>query len=150
MEPVLRAIAVYAMLIGLIRIAGNRSVDQVTTFDLILLLVIAQAIQQAVIGYDYSVTNAFIIVATIVGVDTGLSVLKRRWPRLGKVLDGVPLVIVEEGRLLHHRMRREGVDVHDILVAGRRTHGLERLDQIKYAVLERSGGITIVPYSKSS
>jgi uncharacterized membrane protein YcaP (DUF421 family) len=61
------------------------------------------------------------------------------------VLDGVPLVIVEDGRPLHDRMQREGVDESDVLAAARQHLGLARMDQIKYAVLERSGGISVVP-----
>jgi uncharacterized membrane protein YcaP (DUF421 family) len=80
-----------------------------------------------------------------VASDIGLALLKERSPLVEKLIDGVPLVIVEDGRLLEGRMRWARVDEDDVLTAARETQGLERLDQIKYAVLERSGGISIIP-----
>jgi uncharacterized membrane protein YcaP (DUF421 family) len=78
-------------------------------------------------------------------LELGFSLLKKWWPALDPLMDSVPLVIVDNGRLVEQRLQRERVDVHDVLAAARERHGLERLDQIKYAVLERSGGISIVP-----
>jgi uncharacterized membrane protein YcaP (DUF421 family) len=72
-------------------------------------------------------------------------VLQRWWPPLGKVFNGVPTVIVEEGRPLRDLMQRARVEEDDVLEAARRLQGLERMEQIKYAVLEKSGGISIIP-----
>jgi Predicted membrane protein len=77
--------------------------------------------------------------------DILLSMWKRRHPLVDKILDGVPLILIENGRLLSDRMKRSRVNEDDILTAARELHGLERLDQVKFAVLERSGGISIVP-----
>ena len=148
MDSILRAFAVYTFLFILFRVAGKRTLSEMTTFDFILLLIISEAIQQALIDDDNSMTNAFLVVLTLVGVNIGLSLIKQRSARLEKLMDGVPVVIVEHGRLLRDRMARARVDEADILHAVRQLQGLERLDQIKYAVLERSGGITIIPLSK--
>lgn len=78
-------------------------------------------------------------------MDIALSLWKQRSPQVEKFLDGVPLVIVEEGRPLKDRMAKARVDEDDVLTAARELQGLERMDQIKYAVLERSGGISIIP-----
>ncbi len=78
-------------------------------------------------------------------MDVGLSVVKARLPAIEPWLDGEPVVLVEDGRLHRDRLARERIDLGDILTAARELHGLERLDQIKHAVLERSGGISIVP-----
>jgi len=145
MDSILRAFAVYAFLFVLFRIAGKRTLSEMTTFDFILLLIISEAIQQAMIDDDNSMTNAFLVVLTLVGINIGLSLLKQRSARLDKLVDGVPVVIVEHGRLLHDRMAKARVDEADILHAARQLQGLERLDQIKYAVLEQSGGISIIP-----
>lgn len=82
---------------------------------------------------------------TLVGIDVALSVLKRRSTRPAQWLEGVPRMIVVHGRPLEDRMARARVDAHGVLVAVRGRHGLERMDQITYAVLERGGGISIVP-----
>lgn len=145
MESVLRAVAVYAILVLLFRITGKRSLAQVTTFDLVLLLVISEAIQNGLVANDDSLTNSVLLVVTLAGIDIGLSVVKYRWPRVEALLDGVSIVLVADGRPVREHMEKERVDREDILHAARQLHGLERLDQIKYAVLERSGGISIIP-----
>lgn len=145
MDSVLRGILVYVVLLILFRIAGKRTLSDVTTFDFVLLLIIAEVTQQALLGQDYSLTNGFLLVVTLLGLDIALSLLKQRSPRVAKVIEGVPLVIVEDGRLLRDRMDRARVDEDDVMYAARELQGLERLEQVKYAVLERNGGISIVP-----
>lgn len=108
-------------------------------------LIIAEATQQPLLGQDYSITNAFLLIITLLGADILMSLIKQWSPQAEKWLDGVSLVIVENGRPLHDRMDKARVDKSDILTAARERLGLERMDQIKYAVLERSGGISIIP-----
>jgi uncharacterized membrane protein YcaP (DUF421 family) len=145
MDTVLRGLSVYVFLLIIFRISGKRSLGQVTSFDFVLLLIIAETTQQALLGDDYSVTNAFLLIGTLVGVDIGLSLLKQRSAKLDRLLEGTPLVIVEDGKPLKDRMDKARVDEEDVLHAGRELQGLERMEQIKYAVLERNGDITVVP-----
>lgn len=145
MDSVLRAVTIYIALMIIMRVAGKRSLAQITTFDFVLLLIIGEATQQALLGQDFSMTNAIIVIVTLVVVDIGLSFIKRQSKTIDKVLDDVPLVIVEDGVALKDRMDKARVDESDVLSAARHLQGLERLDQIRYAVLERSGGISIVP-----
>lgn len=145
MESVLRALVIYVVLLTLFRFAGRRTLSQMTNFDLILLILIGESAQQGLVSEDFSLTNAFLVVTTLIVVDVSLSLLKRTWPIVEKWVDGLPLVIVDEGRLLRDRMARARIAEEDILTAARQSQGLERLDQIKYAVLERSGGISIIP-----
>jgi uncharacterized membrane protein YcaP (DUF421 family) len=145
MDTVLRGIAVYIFLLLIFRIAGKHSLDQITTFDFILLLIISEATQQALLGKDHSVTRALLVIVTLVGLDIGLSLWKQRSPKIASLLEGKPIVIVEHGKPLQERMDKELVDVTDVLASARERQGLERLEQIKYAVLERSGGISIIP-----
>ncbi len=149
MNSVLRAAAVYLFLLLIFRLAGNRSAAQITAFDLILLLVVSESIQEAMITDDYSLTNAFLVVITLVGLDIMMSLWKQRSDKVEKILDGVPILVIEDGKMQHARMKMERVDEGDILSAARAHHGLERLDQIKHAIVEASGGITIVPRSKA-
>lgn len=145
MDSIIRAVVVYAVLLLLFRMAGRRTLAQMTSFDIVLLLIVSEAVQNALIRNDYSLTNAFLIVMTLIGLDIGLSVWKQRSPRLDRWLDGAPTIVVVEGRPLKDRMDRARIDEADILMAARATQGLERMEQIKYAVLEHSGGISIVP-----
>src|SRR5688572_14609271 len=149
MESVIRAAAVYLFLLLIFRLAGQRTLAQITTFDLVLLLIISEAIQQGLIGNDNSMINAALVVLTLAGLNVSLSLLKQRSKTIEKMLEDVPLVLVEEGRILKERMDKVRVDEDDILEAARESHGLVRLDQIRYAVLERSGEISIVPLRKA-
>ena len=145
MDAVLRAAVIYFMLLVLVRLTGKRSLGQMTTFDFVLLLIIAEATQQGLLGNDFSLTNAFLVVLTLVGIDTGLSLLERRSGAVDKLVNGVPLVIVEDGEPIEDRMNKARVSADDVLEMAREQQGVERMEQIKYAVLERSGGISVIP-----
>jgi len=149
-DSVIRAVVIYGVLLVVFRVTGKRSLGQLTTFDFVLLLIISEAIQNALVGESYSLTNAVVLVLAIVGIDLGLSVVKARSVTMQKFIEGVPVILVDEGRPLQDRMRKERVDEEDILTAARERHGLERMDQVKYAVLERSGGISIVPWDRAA
>jgi len=145
MESVLRPIVIYLFLLVIFRLAGRRSLSEITTFDFVLLLIIGESTQQALLGDDFSVINAFLVIATLVAIDIALGLFKGRFPGLKKIVEGTSMVLVEEGRPLLRRMRRSRVELDDIMRAARESHGLERLEDIKFAILEISGGISIVP-----
>jgi uncharacterized membrane protein YcaP (DUF421 family) len=136
---------VYLFLLLVMRITGKRSRSQVTMFDFVLLLIIAETTQQALLGDDFSVTNCFLLVLTLMALDKVLVLLKQRSKRIAVWSEGLPLILVEHGEVHQDRLDESQVDVGDILAAARELQGLERLEQIKYAVLERHGGITVVP-----
>jgi len=145
MDTVLRSVAVYLFVLVVFRISGKRSLSQITTFDFILLLIISEATQQALLGNDYSIINALVVIASLIVLDVAFSWIEGRWPGFGRVMGSLPVVIVEHGRLLGDRAKQEGITLSEILAAGREHHGLERLEQFKYAILERHGGISVVP-----
>ena len=145
MDSVVRAAVVYLVLLVLFRLVGKRSLAETGAFDFVLLLIISEAIQQALIDGDNSMTNAFLIVLTLLGLNVAFSLLKQRWETFERLVDDVPLVILADGRPLKELMDKARVDEKDVLQAARQQEGLERLDQIKYAVLERNGGISVVP-----
>ena len=145
MDSVVRAAAVYLVLLLLFRIVGKRSLGETGAFDFVLLLIIAEATQQAMIDDDNSMTNAFLIIVTLLALNIGFSLLKQRSPLVDRLIDDVPVLIVVDGNPIKDRMDRARVDERDILQAARETQGLARLDQIQYAVLERDGAISVVP-----
>ena len=149
MDSVIRAAVVYFMLLVVFRLAGNRSIGQITAFDFVLLLIISEAIQEAMITTDYSITNAFLVVVTLVGLDIMMSLWKQRSKKVERLLDGVPVLLIENGKMNEHIMNKERVDEGDILAAAREYQGLERIDQIKFAVVEANGTISIVPKRQS-
>ena len=149
MDSVSRALIVYMILLLVFRLLGRRTLAQMTSFDFVLMMVIGESTQNALLGDDYSVSNGVLVIVTLVGMDVLLSLVKREWPRVDHWLDGLPLVVVDNGRPLSHLMRKASIDEEDILSAARERQGLERMDQIKYAVLEASGGISIIPKQAS-
>ena len=148
MSSVIRAACVYAFLLIIFRIAGKRTLAQITTFDLVLTLIISEAIQQALVDSDNSLTNAMLLVITLVGLDLGLSILKQRSDRIDRFVEGMPVIVVENGTLHQERLDEERVSEAEVLGAAREAHGLARMEQIKYAIVEQNGRITIVPKGK--
>jgi len=143
LEQILRTIAIYAFLMIVFRISGKRTLKDITIFDFVLLLAISEGVQQALTSDDYSTINAWVIIATFLSLDIGMSLLKRRFRWLDRMLDGEPLIIVRDGIPLEDRMVKERIGIDEVLEAARQA-GLERLAQIKYAVLERNGSISII------
>jgi uncharacterized membrane protein YcaP (DUF421 family) len=97
------------------------------------------------IGDDFSLTNAIVLIATLTGIDQLLSRLREKSQRFEDLMEGVPLILVDNGKPLEDRMKKVRVDREDVLEAARKIHGLERMEQIKYAVLEKTGEISIIP-----
>ncbi|MEJ7810256.1 MAG: YetF domain-containing protein [Gemmatimonadaceae bacterium] len=148
MDSVFGAATVYIALLLLFRISGKRTVGDISTFDFVLLLIISESVQQAMVGRDQSMTHGLLLVTTLIGLDVALSLWRRRKGGLARWLESPPLVVVENGRPLAERMWKTRVDESDILAAARERQGLERMDQIKYAVVESSGKISIIPWER--
>lgn len=145
MDSVLRAAAMYVALMVLFKIAGRRSLAELTTFDFILLMIIGEATQQALLGDDFSLTNSMLVIVTLIAIDVGLSLLKQRSEWVSRLIDGEPTIIVENGKLLQRRMRLARLVEADVMEAARSSQGIETLDDIKFAIIERNGKISIIP-----
>jgi uncharacterized membrane protein YcaP (DUF421 family) len=150
MDALLRSLAVYAFLLVVFRATGKRTLAQITMFDFVLLLIVSEATQQALLGDDFSVVNGCLVVLTLLMADRGLDVLTHRSPHLDRWLNDAPLVLIDDGRVLHDRLDRARVGADDILEQARQTQGLERLEQIRYAVLERNGAVSVIPYGEGT
>src|SRR5690606_13189636 len=145
MDSLLRSLAIFAFLLIMLRLAGQRTLSEMTSFDFVLLMLLSETAQQAMLDMDFSLTNSLLLIAALIGVSVLLSIVKFKFPRIEKWLDGTALIVVENGQPLRDRMRKARVDEEDIMEAARELQGLERIEQIKYAVLERGGNITIIP-----
>ena len=146
MDSVLRAAAIYLLLLVLFKIAGRRSLAELTTFDLVLLMVIGEATQQALLGEDFSLTNAILVIVTLIAIDIGFSLVKQRSRWFARLLDGGPTIVVEHGRVLVERLKQARLDESDILEAARSAQGIVKIEQIKFAILERNGKISVIPF----
>lgn len=150
MNAVVGAVTIYAILLLLFRMTGKRTLSQVTTFDFIVLLVVGEATAQALLGEDFSIIQATLVIATLLGIDRLSDYLGWRLPSFRRATESVPVILVEDGKVLKNVLAKEHLDETDVLSAARESQGLERLDQIKWAVLETSGGISIVPKANAS
>lgn len=145
MEIVVRAAAMYLLLLLIFRLAGKRTLSEADTFDFLMLLIISETTQQAMVRDDKSFTAAFILIITLVSLTILLSYVKHWSPAMSSAVDDEPFVVLANGKLLEKRCDKLRIDEADILEAARENLGLERLEQIKYAVVERNGSISIIP-----
>ena len=145
MDSVLRAAAMYVALMILFKIAGRRSLAELTTFDFVLLMIIGEATQQALLGDDFSLTNSIVVIVTLIAADVGLSLLKRRSSIVSRLIDGEPIILVENGKVLHERLRHARLIEADLMEAARSSQGIETVEEIKFAILERNGKISVIP-----
>ena len=148
MDTVIKTAIVYVFLLVLMRLAGRRTLGKINTFDLILVLIIGGTTQRALLGQDYSVTNALLVVTTLIVMDVAFSLIERDSPIFSRIVNGSPLIVVQDGRLLPGRLRKARLTADEILAAARRIHGLDRLEDIKFAILEASGDISIIPAAR--
>ncbi|MCU6173196.1 DUF421 domain-containing protein [Citrobacter cronae] len=145
MEMVFRALAIYLILLVVFKIAGRRALLQMTSFDLILLLIISEATQQALLGNDFSITGAMITIVTLVTIDILFGFIKKKVGVAESVLDGSPVILLDHGIPLLDKMKKVDVSLDDILVAARQNQGITESSKIKYAILERNGHISVIP-----
>lgn len=149
MDSVLRGLAIFVVLLLVFRISGKRTLHETTTFDFVLILIISETVQQAMIDNDNSVTNAFILIVTLVGVNVVFSLLKQRYKWFAKITEGTPVVVIEGGHIHHDRMAKERIDEDDVLNSARERHGLRGMDEVESAVLERDGSISVIPRDRA-
>ena len=145
MELILRTAAIYLFLTVLFRLLGKRSLAELSALDFILFLIISESIQNALVDEDKSVVMGLTVILTFLMLDLGLSTLKRKYPAFEKLAEGVPLLLVDQGKVIEENTIRSRITDSDILQIARQTGGIERMSQIKYAVLETSGTISIIP-----
>ena len=143
-EIIFRSTAVYlAVLVG-VRLVGRRSLGQRTAVDFVLILIVANAVQNAMIGSDTSLIGGLIAAATLFAFDRLLGNYLRghKWAR--SLLEGSPVVLINHGQLIEANLRKEGLSRDDLTVI-LEEHGIEHLGQVKLAILEMDGSLSIVP-----
>jgi len=143
MDLVLRTIVIFLFILLLTRVMGRRELGQLEPFDLIILVVIGDLVQQGVTQDDYSVTGAILVVTTLGLMTVLTSYLNFRLPRLRPVLDGEPIVLDEEGRPIERNMRRERITPEELRAAAR-LQQISSIDDVRFAVLETNGEISFI------
>jgi uncharacterized membrane protein YcaP (DUF421 family) len=144
MDIVLRAAFAFAFILLLTRIVGRRELGSLQPFDLIMLIVLGDLVQQGVTQSDYSVTGLVLAGGTIALMQVAASYLSYRFRKVRPVLDGEPIVVVEDGRVLERNIKRERITPEEIAVQAR-LNQIDSLDKVRWAVLETSGQISFIP-----
>jgi uncharacterized membrane protein YcaP (DUF421 family) len=143
MDTILRATAGYFILLLVVRVLARRAGSQMTLFEFVLVFLIGGVIILATVGPDRSVTNCTCAVIAVASLHRFVSWAKSRSPRIGAIVDGTPIVIVQGGEWREDVLKGMGVRREDV-VAAARMHGIDSSSNIQYAVLERNGGITVM------
>ena len=148
MDLALRSVVVFFFIFVLMRIVGRRELSSLEPFDLILLVVLGDSVQQSLTQDDYSLTGAFIVISTIAVLQVSMSYLNFRVPRLRPLLDGEPIVIVQDGKVIEGNARRERLTLDDIAEAAR-LQQIASLEDVQWAVLETNGELTFIEKQKN-
>ncbi len=144
-----RTLVVYAVLLVGLRLAGKRELGQMTTFDLVVILVISNAVQNAMVGQNTSLTGGLVAAITLLAVNAVVGSLALRFPAIRLGLRGQPALLAYEGELIREHLRREGVDEGEVMQA-LREHGVEDLASVKMVVLEVDGTMSVIPADAAS
>lgn len=148
METVVRVLVVYLFILAGLRVIGKREFSQLSPFELVTLLLIPEIVSQALTREDYSMTNALVGVSTLFCLVFATSVIAQRSTKMEKVIDGTPSVLVHHGRFIEKALNQERVTPGEVMEQARMA-GIERPDQIRWAILETDGRISIVPEDQS-
>ena len=140
----LRTAAVYLVILIGLRLAGKREIGQMTVFDLVVLLLLANAVQNAMVGPDTSLVGGILAAIVLLVLNAVVARLRLHWPRLRRLVEGTPTLLVLHGEVIPEHLRREGVD-QETLETALREHGVAKLSDVEMAVLEIDGSISVVP-----
>jgi uncharacterized membrane protein YcaP (DUF421 family) len=148
METVLRVVLIYIFLMFALRLMGKREFGEMAPFDFVVLLLIPEMFSQAMVREDFSLTNALIAVSTLLTLVFATSVLNYRSRKFGRVVAGEPTVLVRHGSFVERTLDRERVAPGEVLDA-MHAAGLHRMDEVRWAILETDGRITVIPWDPS-
>jgi uncharacterized membrane protein YcaP (DUF421 family) len=143
MDIAIRAVALYAFVLVLTRVIGRRELSSLEPFDLVLLIVLGDSIQQGLTQDDYSVTGAVIVISTIAALQVLTSYVGFRVPFLRPVLEGEPIVVVEDGKPIEKNLHRERMTFEELMAEARQQQ-IASLDEVQWAVIETSGNISFI------
>jgi uncharacterized membrane protein YcaP (DUF421 family) len=143
LQIVLRTAAIYLVILLGLRAAGKREIGQMTVFDLVVLLLIANAVQNAMVGPDVSLTGGILAAIVLLVLNAIVAQLRLRWPWLRKLVEGSPTVLVLHGEIISKNLHREGID-QVALEAALREHGVGDVKDVEMAVMEVDGSISVI------
>jgi uncharacterized membrane protein YcaP (DUF421 family) len=148
MDLVIRAAVGFLFVFVLTRVVGRRELSSLEPFDLIMLVMIGDLVQQGITQNDFSVTGMLLVGATVALLTVAVSYTNFRFPRLRPILEGEPVIVVQDGKPIDRNLRRNRI-THEELAALARGQQFVSLDEVQWAVLETSGQISFIPRHRS-
>lgn len=149
LDIILRTVLVYLVVLVGLRLSGKREIGQMTVFDLVVLLLISNAVQNAMVGTDTSLSGGILAAAVLLVLNALIARLRLSSPLLRRWVEGTPTLLVLHGEVIRQHMRREGID-DESLLAALREHGVAEVSAVEMAVLEIDGSISVVPIGEST
>jgi uncharacterized membrane protein YcaP (DUF421 family) len=143
MDLVIRAVIGFAFVLFLTRVIGRRELSSLEPFDLILLVMIGDLVQQGITQNDFSVTGLLLVGGTVGLLTVVVSYASYRFPRLRPVLDGEPVIVLEDGKPIDRNLKRNRITLEELAAAARQ-QGIASLESVRWAVLETSGSISFI------
>ena len=147
-EFMLRVVVVYAVVLGMVRLSGKRALGQITPFDVLLVVLLGNAVQNALLGEDTSLAGGLLLAATLIAINYAVGWLVSHSRRMERLVEGEPVLVARDGKLLESVLRRELLTRADF-DAALRQQGCRSIDEVELALLETNGHITIVPRQPS-
>lgn len=148
MDIVIRALIAFILLWLLARTAGRGTLGELSSFDLLVFVTMGDLVQQGITGEDKSLTGGLLAVATFVVLAVVMNFAMAKWPRVGRALEGSPVILLQEGKISHLAMKRQRITTAELLSAARQS-GYESLDSVLLAILETNGKISFFDKSRS-
>ena len=149
LEIIGRSIVVYVVVLVGLRLGGRREIGQLTPFDLVVILLVANAVQNAMVGTDTSLQGGLVAAATLLAVNAAVAQLRLRSTRLRRLVEGVPVVLIQHGEWVTANLRREALTEDEVLAAIREHGAIGEVEHVALAVLETDGSVSVVPMGSS-
>lgn len=149
LEKILRSVVVYLFILVALRFTGKRQVGQLTPFDLVVLLILSNVVQNAIIGNDNSLTGGLIGAVTILVLNFLVAELSYRFKPARRLLEGEPALLIHNGKVIQRNLQRERISMNDLSAALRKS-GASDIANVRFAVLEENGQISVVPKAKGT
>ncbi len=149
LDIIFRTLIIYIIILVGLRLSGKREIGQMNVFDLVVLLLIANAVQNAMVGPDTTLLGGILAAVVLLLVNGLVARLRLKWPRLRRMVEGTLTLLVLHGEIIQDHMRQEGLD-EETLLAAFREHGIAELSNVDMAVLEIDGTISVVPIGGST
>jgi uncharacterized membrane protein YcaP (DUF421 family) len=144
MDLVIRATVGFFFVLFLTRVVGRRELSTLEPFDLIMLVMIGDLVQQGITQNDFSITGLMLVAGTVTLLTVAVSYSGFKFPRLRPLLEGEPVIVLQDGKPIERNLRRNRITVEELAAAARQQDGIGSLDEVEWAVLETSGSLSFI------